>query len=160
MMHIAFADFFLHGFDYATSFNRVKTYLEACGHPKHLLGEWHKKLNKAVASHAQWVKDYAVEPVAIEMQLASDEIGIAGTLDLAHYATFKKGERKLCQTDYKSGNIYDSHALQLEINKMIFEENFPTWRLKKTSTGPQRTTGANQPTNGSVRPKTHTPPGD
>ncbi|WP_028664448.1 PD-(D/E)XK nuclease family protein [Runella zeae] len=131
LMHIAFADFFLTGFDYATSREKVKSYVEALGHPKDLIGEWHHKLNKAVASHAKWCSDFKVEPVAIEMQLCSDELGIAGTLDLVHYMTDHKGRRTLCQTDYKSGNIYNSHALQLSVNKLIFEENFPHLEIEE-----------------------------
>ncbi|UHG91796.1 hypothetical protein [Spirosoma oryzicola] len=136
LMHICFAEYHEHGYNFNTTAKRVKEWIQQCGHPLALAGEWTKKLNKAVASYAKFCADYDIEPILIEGMLASDEMGIAGTLDLVAFATIErkigKGkaadivrERKLINLDFKSGNIHKSAQMQLSINKMIFEENFP-----------------------------------
>lgn len=136
LMHINFAEFFQHGYDFSKTATTIRNYLMQTGHPATLSGEWTKRMNKAVASFARFVEDYQIEPILIEGMLASDEMGIAGTLDLVAYASIPrkvgKGktadtivERKLVNIDFKSGNIHKSAQMQLSINKLIFEENFP-----------------------------------
>ncbi|WP_234734770.1 hypothetical protein [Tellurirhabdus bombi] len=126
LMHICFADYHLTGYDFDKTTLIVKKYLVDLGYActKSRLGDWTKKLNKAVASYAKFCEDFVIEPVLIEGMLASEELGIAGTLDLVAYATVK-GRRILVSVDFKSGSIQKSAQMQLAINKIIFEENFP-----------------------------------
>ena len=64
--------------------------------------------------------------------LASDRMGIGGTLDFVGYLTSPKtGERLLAQVDFKSGGIFESAEMQLVINKLIFEENFRHLEIQK-----------------------------
>lgn len=158
LMHICFAEFHTTGYDFSTTAHRVKEWVKSNGHPMALAGEWTKRLNKAIASYAKFCADYDIEPILIEGMLASDEMGIAGTLDLIAYATIEtkvgkgkdatvKRERKLVNIDFKSGNIHKSAQMQLSINKLIFEENFPhleiaenwSWSPKDFVTAPTYT---------------------
>ena len=82
LMHICIKDFFVHGYDFGMTRELVAKYVEKLGHPKYLIGKWSQKLNKAMASFKQFCNDYEIEPILVEGMLASDEIGIAGTLDL------------------------------------------------------------------------------
>ncbi|WP_080056827.1 hypothetical protein [Spirosoma aerolatum] len=136
LMHICFADYHQKGYNFNDTANRVRSYLLQYDHPLALAGEWTKKLNKAVTSYAKFCADFEIEPILIEGMLASDEMGIAGTLDLVAYATVTtkigkgkdattKRERRLVNIDFKSGGIHKSAQMQLALNKLIFEENFP-----------------------------------
>ncbi|WP_165358990.1 hypothetical protein [Spirosoma sordidisoli] len=131
LMHISFADFHQKGFDFRNTRQRVEGYLLGLGHSPRLIGEWTTRLNKCVASYAQFCYEYQVEPVLIEGMLASDELGIGGTVDLVAYLTIPKFGRVLAQVDFKSGGIYSSAELQLVINKLIFEENFPHLEIER-----------------------------
>jgi len=132
LMHIALANFHEAGFD----FGNVRTFIaEYCS--KHglltnkFVGLWSEKLCKAVLSYAAFCREFKVEPVLIEGMLASDEMGIGGTLDNVCCLTLPKEGRVLAQVDFKSGGIHQSAELQLVINKMIFEENFPHLSIAK-----------------------------
>jgi hypothetical protein len=136
LMHICFAEYHQSGYNLNNTGKRVAEWVKAYGHPLGLIPEWTKKLNKAILSYAKFCEDYQIEPILIEGMLASDEMGVAGTLDLVAYATitrkvgrgkdalFQK-ERKLVNVDFKSGGIHKTAQMQLNINKLIFEENFP-----------------------------------
>ncbi|GAB3272575.1 hypothetical protein GCM10027347_44300 [Larkinella harenae] len=126
LMHICFADYHLKGFDFSKTTIVVTDYLKSLGYQlkQALIGAWAKRLNKAIASYATFCEEFDIQPVLIEGMLASDELGIAGCLDLVAYATVK-GVRKLVNIDFKSGGIHDSAKFQLAINQILFEENFP-----------------------------------
>jgi len=82
LMHIVLADFLVNGWDFSVTREFVSKYLEKLGHHKNLISPWTIKLNKNIASFAQFCRDYEIEPIAIEIMLGSDEMGIAGTIDL------------------------------------------------------------------------------
>ena len=106
------------------------------------------EFKKDLLSFAQWVKDYKVKPIAIELMLASREYKVATAVDYICQLTIKekgffgetyksgakKGQQKesarerevVAIIDFKSGKkgFYDKHALQLLLNKIIVEENY------------------------------------
>lgn len=160
LMHICFAEYHKDGYNLNNTAKRVRDYVVSCGHPMALASEWTKKLNKAMLSYAKFCNDYDIEPILIEGMLASEEMGIAGTLDLVAYATIKEkvkakngekahtiNKRILVNIDFKSGGIHKSAQMQLAINKAIFEENFPhleiaenwSWSPKDFQTTPTYT---------------------
>ena len=109
-------------------------------------------LVKSVLSFTQFVKDYNVKPLALELILASDEYEVASpidlicTLDIEEKGFFgdvyktgdKKGEPKeskrtrnvLAVGDFKSGNFYNKHYLQLQLYKRILKENYPDLKIE------------------------------
>lgn len=159
LMHICFAEFLVYGYDYFNTPQLVEKYLEKTGNPRQLCGAWTLELNWDIAAFKQFCNDYEVEPVAIEMMLASDEMGMAGTLDFpckmilpedkkAYEKAVKefeknaslknpkelaepvKPEKKLAIVDFKSGGVHESAELQLAISKILFEENFPGLKVE------------------------------
>lgn len=111
---------------------------------------WHEDAWKGLMSWMQTMNDYEIIPLAIEVPLAHPE-GFAGTIDLvcemnaAKYTEKTPPENRnriIAIIDWKTGYIYPDHAIQLFINKRIWEHNFPnkaidrvynwTWRDWKT----------------------------
>lgn len=104
-------------------------------------------LTKSVLAFAQFVKDYNVKPLALELIMASDRLGVASPIDLictlekeekgffgeVYKTGANKGEPKeskqkrtiVAVVDFKSGNFYDKHYLQLQLYKRIINENYP-----------------------------------
>lgn len=115
--------------------------------------EAHEDEAKAdIKAFAKWMKDYDVRPIAVEVALYSDKMGIAGMLDcvanLRRYSRedeFKAidkaagDEKKLAKIkekfservnaviDFKSGKkgFYDEYAIQLELYRRMWNEWFP-----------------------------------
>lgn len=95
-----------------------------------------------LASFAQFAFDYNIQPLAIEIMLASERAGAAGALDLPCRMYDKKysektplENRKMINAivDFKSGRkgFYESHEMQLHIYKEIWEFNFPELPIDK-----------------------------
>lgn len=113
-----------------------------------------EEFQKDLASFLVWIKDYNVEPLAVELMVKSDKWKVATALDLVCYMTIKekgffgevyktgerKGEpketysevRKLVLVDFKSGKkgFYKKNVLQLLLSKEIFEENFSDMKIE------------------------------
>lgn len=120
----------------------------------HVYNTTKDEFSKDLASFTQWVHDYKVRPIGVELMLKSDKWKVATALDLVHYATveeegewgevYKSGPRKgqpklskkpvekLLITDFKSGKkgFYDKNVLQLLLSRDIFEENFPGLKIE------------------------------
>lgn len=108
-----------------------------------------EELRKDILAFAQWVIDFNVKPLAVELVLADEKTGMAGAIDIVAefdwetkgftdevYKTgAKKGQPKPVKIkkriraviDNKSGRkgFYDSHKLQLELYRKIWNSNFP-----------------------------------
>jgi len=68
---------------------------------------------KPLLSFAQFVHDYGVTPLAVEVPVVSTLYGIAGTIDLVCSMTTPRG-REVCIVDFKTGtSFYRDHAVQL-----------------------------------------------
>jgi hypothetical protein len=125
--------------------------------PASLAVEWEYELKKDALAFAQWVKDYKVEPIFIEVVLGCQD-GYAGAVDLGCYLTLqvagysdtevyqsgpRKGMPKECKVeqrvkaivDFKSGRkgFYEANEIQLRAYENLVIENFPflgtDWQL-------------------------------
>lgn len=94
---------------------------------------WFQSCWKGLLSWAQTMQDYDIRPKAVEIPLWHPE-GFAGTLDLvcSMYAEkytektpLDKRIRVLAIIDWKTGGIYDDHAVQLELCKRLWQFHFP-----------------------------------
>ncbi len=114
--------------------------------------DWADELKSDMLAFTKFVQDYEVEPLGIEMVLASDKYGVAGALDYFAYINieveglsttdfFQSGARKgqpkpikikkrvLAIIDVKSGRkgFTQDHALQLAIHRQALIESFPEY---------------------------------
>lgn len=112
--------------------------------------QWTEDIKQDIIAFAKWVSDYDVKPLAIEISLCSQEMGVAGTADLPCLMTIPtkgdwgevyksgankgqpklttKGVRTLAIVDFKSGRksyggMVDC-AAQLRLYKALWVENF------------------------------------
>lgn len=107
---------------------RLLKYIAQNNLPEKFFAENIKKIQKDVCSFAQFVSDYDVVPLAVEIALVHPTYNYAGMLDLPCMMTDKKtGERFSAIVDFKSGRkgFYEDHELQLHLYKMMWNENFP-----------------------------------
>lgn len=113
--------------------------------------KWTAQLKKDVLSFATFVQDYDVKPLLISCPLKSDNLNLAGTLDLCCSMNSKiptktdiknKVQPVRINTiiDYKAkigdftlksdrNSFYDSECLQLHIYGMLVLENFPDIKI-------------------------------
>lgn len=104
-------------------------------------------LIKSVLSFNQFVVDFSVKPLALELIMKSDVYKVASPIDLVctmeieekgfFGEVYKTGEKKgqpkeskqkrtiVAVVDFKSNNFYDKHYLQLQLYKRILKENYP-----------------------------------
>lgn len=111
--------------------------------------KWLHEMKKDILGFAQFLIDYSVKPLAIEIMLCSDKYGYAGALDLVcemlveemgffgevYKTGAQAGQPKKTKgivpvraiVDFKSGRkgFYENHEIQLEAYKQMFEENYP-----------------------------------
>lgn len=149
-MHGLFAKFLIEKeIDLDLTRERINQYIEINKLPLSF-ADYTDDVNRNILALAQWVIDYNVRPLAIEIPLASIEMGIAGMIDLpckidikvdgiSETETYASGPRKgqlkevkvtktiECIVDFKSGkNFFESHQVQLELYRRMFNENFGT----------------------------------
>ena len=110
-------------------------------------------LQKGLLAFAQFVKDFNVKPLAIELILTSEKYGVASpvdmicTMDIEEKGFFgevyKSGENKgkpkeskkvrtiFAIVDFKSSKaFYDKHALQLKLYKQMASECYPDLKIE------------------------------
>jgi len=114
-----------------------------------------EELRKDVLAFAQFVIDYKVKPLAIEIILASEALGMAGAIDMpcemtitekgffgevyktgVNKGTPKESKRETVVraiVDFKSGRkgFYTAHECQLKIYEKLWNENFPDLPVDK-----------------------------
>lgn len=115
-------------YDFDNVPNVLMEYIQRENLPDKVFGEWEKKIRKDVLAFAQFVKDYNVRPLAVEIGLVSARYHYAGCIDLPCIMTDKKGNDYTAIVDFKSGRkgFYEDCELQLELYRMMWEENFGT----------------------------------
>lgn len=110
---------------------------------------WYEDIIQDMLAFAAFCEEYKIEPIAIELPMASDVYGFAGTLDLFCKITlkekgfygevYKTGPRKgdpkesfqentyKAIIDFKSGRHghTEAHANQLVLCQMLMDENYP-----------------------------------
>lgn len=119
--------------------------------------DWAEELNNDLAAFMQFVVEYHVEPLAIELVLVSNE-GFGTAVDLVCnmvieeegffgevYATGGKNNPKgspkkskrpkkiTALINFKSGRkgFYEDNEIQLEFEKRLFEENYPEIKIDR-----------------------------
>lgn len=134
-------------------------YMERENVPESLFPQWIVKIRKDVLAFAQFVKDYNVHPLAIEIGLVHPEYHYAGCLDLPCLMTDPKtGEEFGAIVDFKSGRkgFFEEHELQLHLYMEAWNVNFPNkmigrvfnfspkdWRNKPTYNLKEQTNSVN-----------------
>lgn len=104
-------------------------------------------LKKDVLAFAQWVADYDVRPLAIEIALVSEQKRYAGMIDLVCTLNEKDG-RKTAIVDFKSGRngFSEEHELQLHLYRDMWHENFPQHPIEKVFNFSPKDWRKNKPT--------------
>jgi len=96
--------------------------------------EWHKKVKQDLIGFVQWVQDYQVRPIAIEMSIIGEKF--SGTIDLVCNLglPWYNPETGMTEIDYinaivdwKSGrnDFYDDYIIQLAGYRQLWNEKFP-----------------------------------
>lgn len=115
-------------FDFDTVGENLLAYMEANNLPEKFFADSITKIRKDVCAFAQFVKDWNVKPLAIEIALAHPVYNYAGMVDLPCMLTDPKtGETFPAIVDFKSGRkgFWEEHEIQLHLYKMMWNENFP-----------------------------------
>lgn len=103
-------------------------YMERENIPESLFNQWIVKIRKDVLAFAQFMRDWNVKPLAVEIGLVHPEYRYAGCLDLPCEMTdAKTGETFRAIVDFKSGRkgFYEEHELQLHLYKGMWNVNYP-----------------------------------
>lgn len=102
-------------------------YMEREHVPESLFSQWVVKIRKDVLAFAQFVKDYNIKPLAVEIGLVHPQFHYAGCLDLPCIMTDPKtGKTFTAIVDFKSGRkgFYEEHELQLHLYREMWNVNF------------------------------------
>lgn len=110
----------------------VREWLERENIADKYLSEWSGKLRKDILAFAQFVKDWKVRPLAVEVSLCSS-LGYAGCIDLPCVLTDKKGNEFRAIVDFKSGRkgFWEEHELQLELYRLMWNETYEDLQIDR-----------------------------
>lgn len=104
------------------------SYMEHENIPESLFPQWIIRIRKDVLAFGQFVKDYNVKPLAVEIGLVHPEYRYAGCLDLPCVMTDPKTAKTFTAiVDFKSGRkgFFEEHELQLHLYREMWNVNFP-----------------------------------
>ena len=102
-------------------------YMEREHIPESLFSQWLVKIRKDVLAFAQFIKDYNVKPLAVEIGLVHPKFRYAGCLDLPCVMTEPKTAKPFTAiVDFKSGRkgFFEEHELQLHLYREMWNVNF------------------------------------
>ena len=102
----------------------LRDYMEQENIPDKYFFEWSYRIKKDVLAFAQFLQDYKVKPLAVEVSLCST-LGFAGCVDLVCEMTGPRGTFRAI-VDFKSGRngFYEDYELQLGLYRDMWNENF------------------------------------
>lgn len=103
-------------------------YMERENLPEKVFAEWLPKVRKDVLAFAQFIKDWNVKPLAVEISLYHPKFHYAGCLDLPCVMTDPKtGKSFVAIVDFKSGRkgFYEEHELQLHLYREMWNVHYP-----------------------------------
>ncbi|MDP3561700.1 MAG: hypothetical protein Q8R83_05950 [Legionellaceae bacterium] len=137
-------------YDLDSTDTAVETYTSAENFWEKECDNWPTILKEDMLAFMQFFFDYKVEPLGIEFVLLSDNYGFGTLIDLVchltieepgldYLDTYKSGPRngepreikvpvkKRAIINFKSGRkgFYETHGIQIEAEKQLWEENFP-----------------------------------
>lgn len=103
-------------------------YMERENLPEKVFAEWLPKIRKDVLAFAQFIKDWNVKPLAVEIGLYHPQFHYAGCLDFPCVMTDPKtGKSFVAIVDFKSGRkgFYEEHELQLHLYREMWNVHYP-----------------------------------
>lgn len=122
-------------YDFDTVPAALLAYMERENLPEKVFSEWLPKVRKDVLAFAQFIKDWNVKPLAVEIGLYHPKYHYAGCLDLPCIMTDPKTVKSFTAlVDFKSGRkgFYEEHELQLHLYKDAWNcwyESMPITRV-------------------------------
>ena len=128
-MHIQFETLIINRrYDFDAVPSILLDYMERENLPEKVFTEWLPKIRKDVLAFAQFVKDYKVRPLAVEIGLVHPKYKYAGCLDLPCEMTDPKTAKTFrAIVDFKSGRkgFFEEHEIQLHLYRIMWNENYP-----------------------------------
>lgn len=112
----------------------VGAYMERENLPEKVYNEWCIRIRKDVLAFAQFVRDYNVKPLAVEIGLVHPDYHFAGCIDLPCIMMDpKSGEKYAAIVDFKSGKkgFWEEHELQLHLYRMMWNVNYPNMPIAR-----------------------------
>ena len=112
----------------------LTAYLKKENLPDGVFFDWAGKIRKDVLAFVQFMRDYNVQPLAIEISLVHPEHRYAGCVDLVCLMTdAKTGEQYPAIVDFKSGRkgFVEDHELQLFLYRDMWNVNFPDLQVER-----------------------------
>lgn len=112
----------------------LMTYMEQNNLPEKFYFDSLVKIRKDVLAFAQFVKDYNVKPLAVEIGLVHPTYHFAGCVDLPCIMTDPNtGKTFTAIVDFKSGRkgFWEEHELQLHLYREMWNENFPEVSIER-----------------------------
>lgn len=127
-MHAQFAELLINRrYDLDALIGRLSAYIEREGLPADFILNA-EELKRDILSFAQFVIDYDVRPLAVEVALCHPEAGIAGMIDCVCRMRERIGSDTYITAivDFKSGRkgFYKEHELQLHMYRDMWIRNF------------------------------------
>jgi len=134
-MHAQFQELLINkSYDLDTLKGKLKAYVEIQKLPSDFVN-YADDLKKDVLAFAQFVLDYDVKPLAIEIALVHPTWKYAGMLDLPCTMKEKLGSKKRINAiiDFKSGRkgFYEDHEIQLHLYKELWNVNFEHLKIDR-----------------------------
>ena len=133
LMHMEFEKLIIsRKYDFDAVPNVVREYMEQNNLPEKFFGDSVMKLRKDVLAFAQFIKDYNVKPLAIEIGLVHPQYKYAGCVDMPCEMT-DKGKTFRAIVDFKSGRkgFFEEHEIQLHLYMMMWNVNFPDDQIER-----------------------------
>lgn len=114
-------------YDFDTLPGILLEYMKQNNLPDKFYGESLTKIRKDICAFAQFIKDYNVRPLAVEIALVHPDYNYAGMIDMPCLLDIKDEKDVAAIVDFKSGRkgFYEEHELQLHLYKMMWNVNFP-----------------------------------
>ena len=134
-MHAAFEELLINrAYDLDGLKGKLKEYIEVYRLPDDFI-YYADDLKKDVLAFAQFVLDYDVKPLAVEIALVHPVYNYAGMIDLPCTMLAKPGSKDYINAivDFKSGRkgFYEESEIQLHLYKMMWNENFPNVPIER-----------------------------
>lgn len=128
-MHAAFEELLINrAYDLDGLKGKLKEYIEVYRLPDDFI-YYADDLKKDILAFAQFVLDYDVKPLAVEIALVHPVHNYAGMIDLPCTMLSKPGSKEYINAivDFKSGRkgFYEEAEIQLHLYAMMWNENFP-----------------------------------